>query len=839
VTKKLKVIVWIAFISTAWSFENQVYAQNKNFILSAKITDSETKQPVQNASVVFSGLAVGTVADSNGYFVLKLPKGNYQMAIRSLSYKLTIKRFSLEKDTLMYISMQPTEQLLGEVVISVEKPDANISRSIMGLEKISGKVLKKLPTLMGEKDVIRSIMLLPGISTVGEGASGFNVRGGNVDQNLILLDGVPLFNTSHLFGFFTGFNSDMVQDLSLYKSGIPARFGGRASSVLDVRLKEGDYQKWAVTGGLGPISSRLMVEGPIIKDKTSLLIGTRLSFSDFYLKFFPDPELKKSKANFYDINFKLTHKLSKNQKLSFSVYNSNDGFRFGTETNYFWNTINGSVKHDIFFKNNLSSSFTAFVSKYSYGISGNTPSIEYIWQPSITQKSIKENFTWQLSERSKIDFGAEINTYINDAGQYGPGNENSKVQSLIMPVEHSRDFSVNMGHTVNVNEKLNLDYGLRYTVFQLVGPGTFNIYQPGTPRDVSTLLKTVSYNKNELVKTYQGFEPRVSLALKLNDSQSFKIGYNRMQQFMHLLSNTMAVSPADIWKNSDLQLPQQMVDQYAIGYFRNWNLGMYESSVEAYYKNNKNVIDYIDGADLYLNPLVETQLLIGQGNAYGIEFFLKKVRGVRLTGWVSYTYSRSFRQVIGNTEQNAANFGLKFPSNFDNPNNFKLVLNNRLTNRLSFNANFNYSTGRPITYPNGRYKLYAYNDVYDYLNDNNLNPRPGLVINSYIRNGQTYYFLNNGKVEELLDGYSVPSFSLRNAERIPDYIRLDLGITLDPKPNSKFNSSWNFSIYNMLGRQNVYSIYFRSSTGLRNQAKTFKLSILGAAIPSITYNFKF
>jgi hypothetical protein len=807
VTKKIKFILFIAFLIAFYGQPNRLFAQNKTFILSANITDSETGAPVPNASVVFSGLSIGTVADSNGYFVLKLPKGNYQMALRSLSYKLTIERFSLNKDTLMQITMQPAEQLLGEVVISAEKADANISRSIMGLEKLSGKVLKNLPNLMGETDVIRSIMLLPGISTVGEGASGFNVRGGNVDQNLVLLDGVPLFNTSHLFGFFTGFNSDMVQDLSLYKSGIPARFGGRASSVLDVRLKEGDYEKWGVTGGIGPISSRLMMEGPIIKDKTSLLIGTRLSFSDFYLKFFPDPELKKSKANFYDINFKLTHKLSKNQKLSLSLYNSNDGFRFGTETNYFWNTINGSVKHDIFFKNNISSSLTAFVSKYSYGISGNIPDFEYIWEPSIIQKSVKENFTWQLSEKSKIDFGAEVNTYINDAGEYGPSNKNSNVQPLIMPVEHSRDFSINMGHSITLNKNLNLDYGLRYTVFQLVGPGTFNFYQSGVPRSESTFIEALSYQKNETVKTYQGFEPRVSMAIKLNESQSIKFGFNRMQQFMHLLSNTMAVSPADIWKNSNLQLPQQIVDQFAIGYFKNWNKGMYESSAEAYYKNNKNVIDYVDGADLYLNPQVETELLIGNGNAYGIELFLKKVRGVRLTGWVSYTFARSFRQIIANAEQNE--------------------------------ANFNYSTGRTITYPNGRYKLYAYNDVYDYLNENNLNPRPGFVINSYIRNGQTYYFLNNGTVDELLDGYSAPSFSLRNAERIPDYVRLDFGVTLDPKPNSKLNSSWNFSIYNVLGRQNVYSIYFRSSTGLRNQARTFKLSILGAAIPSITYNFKF
>jgi hypothetical protein len=416
---------------------------------------------------------------------------------------------------------------------------------------------------------------------------------------------------------------------------------------------------------------------------------------------------------------------------------------------------------------------------------------------------------------------------------------NYKIQALIMPIEHSRYFSVNIGHTRSLTKKLNLDYGLGYVVFQLVGPGNFNVYHENTVRDESTLIESKPYKKNDVVKTCQGLEPRISMALKLNESQSIKIGYNQIQQFIHLLSNTMAISPADIWKKSNQQLPQQIVDQYTIGYVKDWNKGMYESSIEAYCKNNKNVIDYVDGAELYLNPLIETQLLVGKGNAYGAEFFFKKVRGVNLTGWISYTYAKSFRQVNATPNQESANFGLRYPSNFISPNNFKFVLNDRLTNRISFNANFTYATGRPITYPNGRYKIYVYNEVYDYLNDNNLNPRPGFIIQSYGRNGQTYYFLNNSKVDELLDGYSTPSFSLRNSERIPDYIRLDLGITLDPKPNSKSNSSWNFPIYNVLGRQNVYSIYFKSSTGLRNQARTYKLSILRAVIPSLTYNFKF
>jgi hypothetical protein len=345
-----------------------------------------------------------------------------------------------------------------------------------------------------------------------------------------------------------------------------------------------------------------------------------------------------------------------------------------------------------------------------------------------------------------------------------------------------------------------------------------------------------------VVASYGGFEPRLSLAIKLDTSFSIKIGFNRMQQFRHLLSNTMAVSPSDIWKNSNQQIPPQIADQYSIGFFKNFtnaSNAVFETSAEFYYKNLNNVVDYVDGAQLYLNPTVETQLLVGKGLAYGGEFFLKKSRGKRLTGWVSYTYARTFRTIKANENQTEANFGIQFPANFDTPHTFKFVLNNRWTNRISFNANFTYTTGRPITYPNGRYKIYAFNELYDYAVKTGLFPRPGLAQTTYTYNGTTYSFLQPKEINELVDGYSTASFTLRNAERIPDYMRLDVGITFDPKPGKRWQGSWNFSIYNLLSRQNAYSVYFRSSTGEINQAKTYQLSVLGAAIPSITYNFKF
>ncbi len=839
---KKHLLIWTSICLSTTLLYNETYAQKKSFLLSGTVKDAETNAPLENANILFSGLTFGTQTDSTGKFSIFIPATSYQIVIRMLGFKIKIERFTLNKNTEFEFLLDKTAKILDEVVITAEKADANVNRTMMGVEKISGKTMKKLPTLMGEADVIRSIMLLPGVTTVGEGASGFNVRGGNVDQNLVLLDGIPLFNTSHLFGFFTGFNADMVQDVSLFKGGIPSMYGGRASSVLDVRLKEGNFDKWSAQGGIGPISSRLLLEGPIFKGKTSVIVGARASLSDFYLRYFNNPSLKNSNANFYDINAKITHRFGNNQRISLAAYTSDDAFKFAQDTSYYWNTHNISLKHNALLGSKLSHNFTAFMSKYKYGNKGYKPQFEYNWQPSITQQSIREDLSYELSNKSRIDFGGDFSIYRNDAGSLLPNSAQSIIDPFAMPVQHSREMSVYAGHSLNLSKNLSLDYGLRYVFYQLVGPDDIYSYQLGKPREIETITDTLSYKKGSVIQSYGGFEPRFSLAFKVDSSLSIKIGFNRMQQFMHLLSNTMAISPADIWKNSNAQLPQQIADQFSIGVFKNFNNAQnntFETSVEVYYKNLKNVIDYVDGAALYLNQTVETQLLVGKGYAYGAEFFIKKSRGKKLTGWLSYTYSRTFRQIEANENQIGANFGLKFPANFDSPHNIKFVLNNRWTKRITFNANFTYNTGRPITYPNGRYKIYAFSDVYDYMVKNGLNPRAGLDRKTYTYNGQIFVLLDNATIQEILDGYASPSFTLRNAERIPDYFRLDLGLTLDPKENSKSNSSWNFSIYNILNRQNVYSIYFKSSTGLRNLARTYKLSVLGAAIPSLTYNFKF
>lgn len=810
--------------------------KNGNFIFSGTIQDNETKTPIEGASIFFSGLTIGARTDSSGHFSLSLPSRSYGAVFRSLGYKYKTAKIDLKENIRISVYLEKSEQMLDEVVISEEKSDANVSRTLMGVEKMTSKTLKKLPNLMGEADVIRSIMLLPGVSTVGEGASGFNVRGGNVDQNLVLLDGVPLFNTSHLFGFFTSFNADMVQDLSLYKGGIPSKYGGRASSVLDVRMKEGDFDKWQIQGGISPISSRLLVDGPLSKGKTSLILGARGSLSDFYLGYFPNPALQKSRANFYDVNVKLTHRIGNNQRFSLSAYVSNDGFKFAADTLYAWQTKTLSFQHFALWRN-WSHHFTAFASEYAYGIEGLKSGYEFIWRPSIVQKTLREDLSLDLKKWGRGDLGVEFTAYRNDAGTFKPSTINSAVNTFPMQAEYSREMSVYLGHNLQINKRFSLDVGLRYAYYQLRGPQQFYRYKPGIPRAINTISDTLSFQSGDVIQSYGGFEPRLSFAIKLDTNTSIKLGFNRMQQFMHLLSNTMAVSPVDIWKNSNPYLPQQVADQYSIGIFRNFSNAqnaIFEASAEVYYKRLSHVIDYIDGAAIYLNPTVETELLVGEGRAYGAEFFLKKARGKRLTGWISYTYARSFRLIEANENQMAANFGKEFPANFDMPHNFKFVLNNRLSKRISFNANFTYTSGRPITYPNARYKVYAFNDLFDYGYASGIFPRPGLAPSS---NGNSY--LTNTTIQPLLDGYSSPSFTLRNQERIPYYMRLDIGFTIEPKEGKRWQGSWNFSIYNLLARENAYSIFFRSSTGLINQARTYQLSVLGAAIPSLTYNFKF
>lgn len=819
------------------------FSQKSDFILfSGKTVDAQTGENLAGTAIYFSGVSLVAISDSLGQFSITLPANKYAYGVRRVGYKFQYGKIDLSTSQEITFQLEESTKLLDEVIISTERSDQSLKRAISGVERMSSKTLRRMPTLMGEVDVVRSILALPGVSTIGEGASGFNVRGGNVDQNLVLLDGVPLYNTSHLFGFFTSFNSNLVSDLSLYKGGIPSTFGGRSSSVLNVRLKEGDFEKWNKHIGLGPLSSQITLDGPLKTNKTSILLGARSSLSDFYLGFFPGKDIAKSKANFYDFNLKLSQQINQKNKIALGYYQSGDLFRFGIDTSYFWNTKSINLKFNSLINAKLSNSFIAFYSDYEYGIKGTKANLEFEWNPRIKQQSVKDILTYEASKNHSYEIGLEINLYENNQGSFHPTTENSIIQNFNMPIERAKDAAIFLNSNYHLGDRVNLTLGFRYSVFGNYGEAVKLKYAENSPRTPYSVIDTLNYTKGKLIQSYGGFEPRLSISYQLTEYSSFKLGYNRVRQYMHLLSNTMAISPVDIWKFSDSYVKPQVVDQYSAGIFKNWDLvsrGSFESSIETYYKAYQNIIDYIDGANLYLNPSVETELLNARGRSYGLEFMLKKSRGLRTTGWVSYAYSRSFRQSITNQEQLGANFGKEFPSNFDIPHSIKFVWNYRLNRRFSFNANFNYSSGRPITFPNGRYKIYAFNEVYHYAYANGIFPREGLVPKTYSYRGREYTFLEIADIAPVLDGYSTPSFTLRNQERIPFYMRLDVGITIEPKGGNKKEQSWNFSIYNLLSRANVYSIFFRSSTGTINQARAFELSVLGAAIPSITYHIKF
>lgn len=827
---------------TMVSFYFQSFCQKK-IKFDFNIKDNTTLSPIFGASVFFSGYNFGGISDSTGRAVVFLDEQSYTVSVRAIGYKLKIDKIKPGASNSLDVLLIPDVLELEAVNITAEKQGSNIQRVEMGVEKMSGKTLKMLPKLMGESDVIRSLLLLPGVSTIGEGASGFNVRGGNVDQNLVLLDGVPLYNSSHLFGFFTAFNADLVQDLSLFKGGISSKYGGRSSAVLDVRLKEGDFNKWNFEGGLGPIASHLVIDGPLVKDKTTISFGSRGSFSDFYLKYFPNTNLNQSGANFYDINAKITQKIGNNQRLSIGMYTSNDDFKFAGDTLYFWKTQNVNLKHSALFSKKISHNFTAFNSSYKYGIEGQKENLEFVWNPSIVQNSLKEDLEYSISENNKLLFGSEFNMFTNFPGNIKPNSKESIVNSFAMQSEKSNELAVYVSNANKIlKDKLAYELGLRFVNYTLLGPLESYTYAENTPRSNSTIIDTIRYSAGDKIYNFKGFEPRLSLSYILSPLLSIKLGYNRMRQFRHLLSNTMAISPADIWKNSNQYLPPQLTDQFSIGVFKDFKQNQnsfFETSLEVYYKNLPSLIDYIDGASLFLNPTIESELLTGYGKAYGIEAFIKKAKGIRLTGWLSYTYSRSFRTVPQTSFQPSANFGIEFPSNFDSPHSFKWVVNLRMNKRVTLNNTFTINSGRPITYANGKYKLYNFNEAYDYLLNNGLIPRPGKEQKTYEYNGQTFVYLIDGIIDENIDGYSIPSFTLRNSERIPAYIRMDLSVNIESKSNKKLKSNWNVGVYNILGRDNVYSIYFKSNTGLRNQAKTYKMSVLGAAIPSITYNFKF
>lgn len=756
------------------------------------VRNSKSGEPVIGASVLIETPLIGVATDPNGYYSITLPKGTHQLKIRSIGMKSLQRSVLLHSDGKLNIEMEEDVLPLKEVVIESERDELVLGMQ-MGLEKIDMKTLKQIPLALGEADVLKAILTLPGVQSVGEGTVGFNVRGGATDQNLILFNDAAIYNPSHLFGFFSAFNPDLLKNVELYKSGIPAEYGGRISSVLDVTTREGNKKQWAGSGGISPITGRFALEGPIIKDKCSFLLGGRSTYSDWLLRQIPSNALKNSEASFYDLNLNISHEINNKNSIYLSGYLSRDRFKLQSDTAYSYSNQALSAKWRHIFSNRLFAVFSGNFSGYNYTISSaNNPVNAFDLSYSIKQVQGKVDFNYFMNAKHTINFGASIIRYQLTPGTLTPGRDESLIIPDALQEEQAIESAVYIGDNFEINPNLSLYAGLRYSFFQNNGPHDLFIYQPGSPKDVTSIVDTVSYTSGQNLSRAGGPEVRVSVRYRLATNASIKVSYNRTRQYIQMLSNTTAIAPTDIWKLSDPYIKPLIGDQISAGFYHNSKRTSFETSVEAYYKVMKNFLDYKGGAELILNHHIETDVLNAEGRAYGAEFMIRKSSG-KLTGWLSYTYSRSLLKTEGDFDSETINRGEYYPSNYDKPHAVNFIGNYKFNRRFSFSLNVVYSTGRPITFPISKYTI---------------------------------------------DGAERLLYSDRNQFRIPDYFRTDFSFNLEGSHKMKklAHSSWNFSVYNLTGRRNAYSIYFTTENGV---VKGYKLSIFGSPIPTITYNFKF
>lgn len=762
------------------------------YTLSGRIQDASSGEVLIQATIQVPELQMGAYTNEYGFYSLSLPEGTYSVRFSYIGFASITREITLTSSQSLDIELEQEGVQVDAVVISAEAEDENVSQVEMSTVKLNIMQVRKMPQLLGEVDIIRSMQLMPGVTTVGEGATGFNVRGGNVDQNLILLDESPVYNSSHLLGFFSVFNADAIKDVKLYKGGIPAKYGGRLSSVMDIRQKEGNNKQFAMTGGIGLLSSRLTVEAPLQKEKSSFMISGRRSYMDLFLKLSNDPDINSNTLYFYDLNAKVNYTLGDKDRLYLSGYLGNDVFGFQEDFRFQWGNQTGTLRWNHLFSDKLFSNFTAIYSDYEYLIgipesSGESDPFE--WTSHIYNYNLKADFGYFLNPQNTIEFGASALLYRFQPGDVDFLGDRTNFNDFALEHEHAMEYAAYLSNEQKIGSKLTLKYGLRYSLFQNIGSGTVYKYAEGVPRSETSIVDTLQYGSREVIKSFGGLEPRLAVNYRLDDESSLKASYNRTRQYIHLISNTTAATPIDVWKPAGSYVDPATADQVAFGYFRNFSNNMFEASVEVYYKQFKDLVDYKDGANLLFNQTIETELLSGDGRAYGAEVLIRKNKG-DLTGWLAYTLSRTERQVEG------INNGEYYPSNYDKLHDVSLVLNYQISKSWDIGANFAFMTGRPITYPDGRY---------------------------------TY------------DGITVPVYSNRNGARTPAYHRLDLSANLNPRKNEgrRWKSTWNFGVYNAYNRRNPYSIYFRQNETNPTVTEAVQLSIFGSIIPSVTYNFQF
>ena len=770
--------------------------------LHGRILSRKDGKPLPGASIFIDKLRIGANTNKDGDYHLQAPVGEHSIRLSFIGYDDNIQKIKLVSDGTLNLEMLEKSVKLKEVVIYGERTESNVSGTNMGIVKLDVKAIKELPLSLGGTDIIKSISLMPGVQTIGEFGTGFNVRGGSADQNLILIEDVPLFNLSHLFGLISVVNSDGVSNVTLLKAGISAKYGERASSVMDIRMGAGNPDETKVKGGIGIINSSLYVETPLINKKINLILGARSSYSNWLLHSIPDIDLMNSSAHFYDINALLSFNLDSKNKFNLFGYISNDKFGFAKNTDYQYSNLLGSLRWKHTFNNNLFFNLSAGLSNYRFRVSESDTSRQweaYSINSALLYRNIKWNFSWLPNENHSIDFGINAALYNIQPGKLNGLFNESIIKPIQMQSEKAVENALYITDNITISPTLALDLGVRYTLYSYLGPNKIYTYQSNLPRTRETIIDSLTYGNNKPICRYSGLEPRLSLRFTLSSNSSVKLSYNRIHQYVNLVSNTAVMAPADVWKLSSPNLKPLTCDHFAAGYFRNFKNNTYETSVEFYYKSLTNAIEYKNGAIILLNPYLEADLTNVRGYNYGVELYVKKNTG-RLTGWASYTFSRSLQKTNGIFPEDKINDNHLFPSNFDRPHNLILNANYHISKRWRFNGTFTYSTGRPVTLPELKF---------DY------------------------------------QGYQLLYYSDRNKYRLPDYHRLDVSITLDEslKIKKRWKGSWTVSIINLYGRKNAYSVFYKKEGHLVSndyrQYDTYMLYIIGRPLPMLTYNFTF
>ncbi len=770
------------------------------FTIRGKVKDANNGETLMGATVFLKGTTNGAITNNYGFYSLTADQGSYTLVVSYMGYQEVTKDINLTENLELNFELQELSEALDEVVITADEPERiSIKKPQMGVAKLKSATIKQMPAVLGEVDVIKSIQMLPGVTNNGEGSPGFNVRGGAVDQNLVLLDEAIIYNTSHFFGFFSVFNNDAIKDVKLYKGDIPANFGGRISSVLDIHQKDGNSKNFELNGGIGLISSRLTAEAPLFKDKGSFLIAGRSSYAHLFMK--ASEDLKNDKISFYDLNLKTNYSINKNNRIYLSGYFGRDVFDINNFIQNNYGNASANLRWNHIFNDKLFSNLSLIYSKYDYQIV--LDFVELDWIADIVNYNLKYDFKYYLNNNLKLDFGLSSIYYNLNPGEVKPTSPTSPINYLKLDEKRALESGAYISAEHKISDKLTAQYGLRLSRFSRLGGQAMTNYLNGAPvvynnavgiYEEGEAIGETDFKKSESIKTFNNLEPRFGLSYQLNSESSIKASYTRSAQYLHLLSNTTSVTPVDVWTPSGKFIKPQLSNQYAVGYYKNFKDKKYSLELEAYYKNIDNRIDYIDGSNLIGNNNIETEILNGEARAYGLEFLLRKNTG-KLTGWLAYTLSKSEQRTLGgNAGGPGINEGNWYNTPYDRTHDISITGVYKLNDRWSFSANAVFQTGRPVTYPNAQYQY---------------------------------------------EGLSIASFGDRNESRLPAYHRLDLSATYKPKKNlnRKLQGEWVFGIYNAYNRRNAASISFlqNQDTGV-NEAT--RLSIFGM-IPSITYNFKF